>query len=94
MFPNGLILRRYSKYSIVPFFTPSHLFIGRVLIFAFLPISVLAVNDYEMEKGLRSIGHAGAEKLEALAAGLREKTPGEHFCRRLVQVYSTTVSLV
>ena len=34
----------------------------------------------------RQAGQAGAEKLEALAAGLREKHPGEAFLKELVRV--------
>ena len=39
-----------------------------------------------MDKSIMAIGQAGVERLEALAAGLRERVPGEAFCRRLVQV--------
>ena len=39
-----------------------------------------------MEKSLLAIGQAGAETLEAFAAGLREKYPAEAFIKQLVQV--------
>ena len=47
---------------------------------------VFDVTDYDMDKSLMAIGQAGAERLEALAVGLRERIPGESFCRKLVQV--------
>ena len=39
-----------------------------------------------MDKSLLAIGQAGADTLEAFAAGLREKHPGETFIKDLIQV--------